>query len=174
MNKESEKFYNLPKALKENQYLTWSYNTLGSRYNGKEYYLKKTNTNKNKNLVEGEQDKMIEKLKNFESDNSLSDFIKKKTEELSKQHEFFIKQTLVNDLIEAYNGKLNWTEYLKERMDYNDKIREKNNHVFINREENNLSIIYNCELPILDYVSFMIAYNKGESDRFEKNLEEKK
>lgn len=90
-------------------------------------------------------------------------------ESMTRQAELHKKKCIVNDIIGAYMGSLEWNEYLKSRHEYNQCVRENNDRKIVNfsKDENAYKLTYEFELPILDFESFMIAEQLGKLERGE-------
>ena len=99
--------------------------------------------------------------------NQLNDTVNEFANKIQEQQRLFQTTTLIKDIIRAYKGKITWDEYLKERKSANLQIRTQNNKKVINLKENNYTLNYQVELPILDFESFMIAEQLGKLDRGE-------
>lgn len=90
--------------------------------------------------------------------------------QIQEQSKIFSTKCIIQDIIDAYNGKLEWDEYLKLRHEINENIKVTNNKRIINfkKDANAYKLEYQCELPILDYMSFYIAQKLGEKERGDK------
>lgn len=97
--------------------------------------------------------------------NQLSDTVNEIAKKIQEQQRLLQIKIMIQDILGAYNGKLNWNDYQKERNLYNAKIRENNNQILLNLKENNYKFTYQGELPILDFHVFMIAQELGKLER---------
>ena len=108
-----------------------------------------------------------EKIRDIFKDDNLSNEISQCFKSVREQTELFTTKCIVQDIIDAYNGKLDWNNYLEERHRVNSEIRVANNKRIINfsptKEE--YKVQYQCELPILDYTTFCIAERLGQLER---------
>ena len=99
--------------------------------------------------------------------NEVDNLVKQMTE----QAELHKKKCLVNDIINAYRGQLEWNEYYKTRLELNMEIRENNQRKIINfsNDESAYKMTYQFEYPILDYETFLIAQRLGQLERKEED-----
>ena len=90
-------------------------------------------------------------------------------ESMTCQIELHKKKCIVNDIIAAYMGRLEWDEYLKSRQEHNRCVRENNNRKIANfsKDENACKVTYEFELPIIDFETFMFAEALGKLERKE-------
>lgn len=100
-------------------------------------------------------------------DDNLSDTVSNIYNTIQEQQRIFTTKILVQDIIDAYNGKLDWDTYLKERQQLNAEIKETNNRkVFdLGKKSNEYKLEYRYELPVMDFHTFVIAQNLGKIER---------
>lgn len=101
------------------------------------------------------------------ADGTMANEVNNIVKQMEEQAQLFTTKCIVQDIIDAYNGKLDWNKYLTERHKMNDEIREANNKRIINfsQKEEEYKVQYQCELPILDYTTFYIAVRLGQLER---------
>ena len=104
------------------------------------------------------------------ADGSLQNEINYIANQIEEQSKLFSTKCIIQDIIDAYNGELEWNEYLKQRIELNENIKVTNNNKIIKfqNDKDEYKIEYHCELPILDYTSFYIAQKLGKMKRGEK------
>lgn len=103
------------------------------------------------------------------ADGTMANEVNNIVRQMEEQAQLFTTKCIVQDIIDAYNGKLDWNNYLKERHKLNAEIREANNKRIIDfsQKEEEYKVQYQCELPILDYTTFCIAVRLGQLARGE-------
>lgn len=101
------------------------------------------------------------------ADGTMANEVNNIVSQMEEQTQLFTTKCIVQDIIDAYNGKLDWNNYLKERHKLNAEIRESNNKRIIDfsQKEEEYKLQYQCELPILDYTTFYIAERLGQLER---------
>ena len=104
--------------------------------------------------------------------NNLNDFIEEKVKQIEEQEKLLTIRILIEDIISAYKGEISWDDYRNERLKHNQEVHNFNNKKIINLKENNYSIEYKPELPILDFATFMVAKHIGNIERGEINVED--
>ena len=104
------------------------------------------------------------------ADGTMADEVNYIYNQMQEQRRIFETKMIVQDIIAAYKGDLEWNTYLKERHEYNANLRIENNRKIVDfRQSKDYKIEYRLELPILDYTAFTIAEMLGKRDRNEEN-----
>ena len=101
------------------------------------------------------------------ADGTMANEVNNIVKQMEEQAQLFTTKCIVQDIIDAYNGKLEWNNYLKERHELNENIKVSNNNKIFNfqKDKNEYKLEYQCELPILDYTTFYIAERLGQLER---------
>ena len=101
------------------------------------------------------------------ADGTMANEVNNIVRQMEEQAQLFTTKCIVQDIIDAYNGKLEWNNYLKERHKSNENIKISNNNKIFNfqKDKNEYKLEYQCELPILDYTTFYIAERLGQLER---------
>ena len=101
------------------------------------------------------------------ADGTMANEVNNIVSQMEEQAQLFTTKCIVQDIIDAYNGKLEWNNYLKERHELNENIKVSNNNKIFNfqKDKNEYKLEYQCELPILDYTTFYIAERLGQLER---------
>ena len=105
------------------------------------------------------------------ADGTMADEVNYIFNKMKEQEEIVSTRVIVEDIIKAYKGDLEWNTYLKERHEYNAKVKEENNSKILrfNETPSEYKLEYKLELPILDFKTFSIAEFLGKIDRNEGN-----
>lgn len=105
------------------------------------------------------------------ADGTMTDEVNYIFNKMQEQQKVFSTRVIVEDIILAYKGELEWNNYLKERHEYNAKVKEENNSKILrfNETPSEYKLEYKLELPILDFTTFSIAELLGKIDRNEGN-----
>ena len=101
------------------------------------------------------------------ADGTMANEVNNIVRQMEEQAQLFTTKCIIQDIIDAYNGKLEWNNYLKERHELNENIKVSNNNKIFNfqKDKNEYKLEYQCELPVLDYTTFYIAQRLGQLER---------